>query len=119
MTVMLGSLSHPALHIHVAKGFKKVGDAVDLHGKEDLEICREAGVLRNEPTTDGYANMRAKIDAELETLKEEFESGRLTWCERDAKRLINPYPKHDRIDRVLPNLREDFQHDSTHRMEGR
>ena len=56
-------------------GFKKVGHAVDLHGKEDMQICREAGVLWNEPTTDGYSNMRAKINAELQVLKEEFDHG--------------------------------------------
>ena len=117
MTVMLGVLSDPALHIHASKGFKKVGDAVDLHGKEDLLICREAGVLWNEPTTDGYPNMRAKIDAELQDLKEEFDSGGITFCERDVKRLIDPYPKHDKVDRVLENLGEDFYHDSVHRLE--
>ena len=64
MTLMLRVLSDPKLHIHASKGFKKTGHAVDLlSNKEDLEICRVAGVLWNERTTDGYANMRAKIDA--------------------------------------------------------
>ena len=95
---------------------KKVGQSIDLHGEDDLEVCREAGVLWNEPTTDGYPNVRAKIDAELQDLKDEFESGGLTWCERDVKRLIDPYPKHVRVDRVLENLGEDFYHDSIHRL---
>ena len=116
MTVMLGVLSDPALHIHASKGFKKVGHAVDLHGAEDLLICREAGELWNEQTTDGYPNMRAKIDAELRELKEEFDSGGLTWSERDVKRLITPYPKHEKVDQVLENLGEDFYHDSVHRL---
>ena len=119
MTLMLSVLSDPALHIYAAKGFKKVGDAVDLHGQEDLLVCREAGVLWNEQTTDGYPNMRAKIDAELRELKEEFDSGGITFCERDVKRLIDPYPRHDKVDRVLENLGEDFYHDSVHRLEDR
>ena len=108
MTVMLGVLSDPALHIHASKGFKKVGHAVDLHGEEDMQICREAGMLWNEPTTDGCPNMRAKINAELQDLKEEFDAGRLTWCERDVKRLISKYPVHEKTDRVLENSGEDF-----------
>ena len=63
-------------------------------------------MLWNERTTDGYANMRAKIDAELQDLKDEFDSGGLTWCERDVKRLIDLHPKHEKHDRVLENLRE-------------
>ena len=117
MSLMLSVLSDPELHLHASKGFKKTGHAVDLlSNKEDLLICREAGVLWNERTTDGYANMRAKIDAELQDLKEEFESGGLTWCERDVKRLITPYPRHDKHDKVLERLGEDFYHDSVHRL---
>lgn len=117
MTLMLGVLSDPALHIHASKGFKKTGHTVDLlSNKEDFEICREAGALWNERTTDGYANMRAKIDAELQDLKDEFDSGGLTWCERDVQRLITPYPKHERHDKVLERLGEDFYHDSVHRL---
>ena len=119
MTLMLSVLSDPALHIHASKGFKKTGHAVDLlSNKEDLEICREAGVLWNERTTDGYANMRAKIDAELQDLKEEFDSGGLTWCERNVKRLITPYPAHGMHDKVLERLGEDFYHDSVHSLVG-
>ena len=117
MTLMLSVLSDPKLHIHASKGFKKTGHAVDLlSNKEDLEICREAGVLWNERTTDGYANMRAKIDAELQDLKDEFDDGGLTWGERGVKRLITPYPKHEKVDKVLERLGEDFYHDSVHRL---
>ena len=117
MKVMLGVLSDPALHIHASKGFKKVGHAVDLHGKEDMQICREAGELWNEPTTDGCPNMRAKINAELKILKEEFDAGDLSWSERNVRRLIDPYPKHDKVDKVLENLGDDFYHDHIHRLE--
>ena len=60
--------------------------------------------------------MRAKIDAELQELKEEFDAGGITWSERDVKRLIAPYPKHEKVDQVLENLGEDFCHDSVHRL---
>ena len=68
MTLILSVLSDRALHIHVSKGFKKTRHAVDWHGGEYQLTCREAGALWNEQTTDGYANMRAKIDAELQDL---------------------------------------------------
>ena len=53
-------LSDPALHVRASQGYKKVGQSVDLHGKEDSLICREAGIYWNEETTDKFANMREK-----------------------------------------------------------
>ena len=88
-----------------------------MHGREHAKVCREAGVLWNEPTTDGYPNMRAKINAELACVEEEFNSGGLTWCESDVKRLISPYPAHKKTDDVLAQLGEDFHHDSVHRFD--
>ena len=78
MAVMLSVLSDTALHLRAAAGFKSVGQSIDLHGDEDALVCREAGVLWNEPTTDGYPNMRAKIDAELTCVEEEWKPGELT-----------------------------------------
>ena len=108
MTVMLEVLSDLGLHIRAAEGFKTVGQSIDLHGGEDAEVCREAGVLWNEPTTEGYPNMRAKINAEVACIEEEFNSGGLTWCESDVKLLISPYPAHERIDKVLDKFGRGF-----------
>ena len=52
LDLMWNVLSDPSLHAAAARGFKKVGQTVELHGNEDQEICREAGVFWNEPTID-------------------------------------------------------------------
>ena len=64
MELMLQVLTSKTLHKKAAEGFKKVGQNVDLHGKEDSLICREAGTFWSEQTTYGYINMRARIDVE-------------------------------------------------------
>ena len=76
--MMFEVLSNPALHVRAADGYKKVGQSIDLYGKEDAMVCREAGVFWNEETTDKFPNMRAKIDSELAAVADEFHSGGLT-----------------------------------------
>ena len=114
LEIMLQVLSDPALHQRAAAGYKKVGESVDLHGREDSFICREAGALWNEETTDHHANMRQKVNKELAAVAEEVDSGGLTWCMHDVKRLICPYPPNRRVDRILTNLGEDFGYDDVH-----
>ena len=65
MELMLHVLTNKTLRTHDAEGFKKVGQRVDLHGQEYSLICREACAFWNDHTTDGYINMRARIDVEL------------------------------------------------------
>ena len=43
--IMVNVLSSMELHLNAAKGYKKTGMTVDLDGREDQEIVREAGVL--------------------------------------------------------------------------
>jgi hypothetical protein len=114
MTLMLEVLSDPGLHLHAANGYKKTGETVDLYGAEDSLICREAGIFWNENTTDGYVNMRARINAELAAVAEEVKSGGLRWCRRDVERLITPYPARPAIDAVIARLGEDYYHDALH-----
>ena len=114
MLMMLEVLSDPALHIRASEGFKKVGQSIDLHGREDEMVCREAGTFWNEETTDKYSSMRPKIDAELAAVADEFRSNGITWCQRDVMRLITPYPSRPKVDRILANLGEDFYHDHVH-----
>ena len=64
LEIMWDVLSDLAIHNSAVAGFKKTGVTVDLHGKEDALICREAAQFWNEPTSDGFANLRAKIDYE-------------------------------------------------------
>ena len=97
-----------------SEGYKKVGQSIDLYGKEDGLICREAGVFWNEATTDKFPSMRPKIDAELAAVADEFQSGGLTWCEKDVMRLIRPYPTRAAFDRVLDKLGEYAYHDDVH-----
>ena len=117
MVLMLEVLSDPALHMQAAKGYKSVGQSIDLHGREDELVCREAGVYWREKTTDGWPSMRPKIDAELAAVEDEFKNGGITWCQKDVQRLIRAYPAHKKVDRVLANLGEDFYHDDIHCLE--
>ena len=114
MLLMYEVLSDPQLHMNAAKGYKKVGQSIELHGKEDQEICREAAKFWWEPTTDArHPHMRAKLNAELAALEREFTSGGLVWSKDDVRSLINPYPPRS-VDKVLNNLGEDFYHDDVH-----
>ena len=114
MQLMLEVWSDPEIHQKAAEGYKKVGQSIDLHGSEDSLVCREAGAFWNEDTTDGYITMRPKTDAELAAVADEWESGGITWCQRDVKRLITPYPKNEKVDRILANMGDEFNHDGIH-----
>ena len=114
MQLMHDVLSDDELHARASEGYKKTGQSIDLHGKEDALVCREAGVLWSEQTTDGWSGMRPKLDYELAAVAEEFESGGLTWCERCVKKLIMPYPARPKVDRIIERLGEDFYHDHIH-----
>ena len=65
MMLMLEVLSEPELHRAASEGFKSVGQSIELHGKEDELVIREAGTFWNEVTTDNFASMRPNSDAEL------------------------------------------------------
>ena len=69
MLLMLEVLSNPALHERAARGYKSVGQSIDLWGTEDHLVTREAGIYWWEETTcKQYACMRAKINVELQEL---------------------------------------------------
>ena len=91
---------------------QKKGQSIDLFGKEDAFICREAGEFWNEETTDGYPSMRARIDADLAAVADEIDSKGITWNYRDVQRLIIPYPQRKEVDDRLERLGEDFYHDA-------
>ena len=117
MLLMLEVLSDTRLHKRAAEGYKKVGQSIDLHGKEDALVCREAGTFWREETTDKFTSMRPKIDAELVAVAEEYESRGLTWCCRDVRRLITPYTPRKKVDAVLANLGEDYYQDDIQAMD--
>ena len=79
MDLMLDIMSDTYLHKQAAQGYKKVHQSVDLHGSEDNQIVREAGKFWNEVTTDGLPNMRAKVDAEMAEVNENFDAGLIRW----------------------------------------
>ena len=64
--------------------------------------------------TDGYASMRPRINAELAAVEDEYKSGGITWCQKDVKRLMTPYPPRKAVDRILPNLGDRLHHDDIH-----
>ena len=68
-------------------------------------------------TTDKFTSMRPKIKEEFAVVAKEVESKGLTWCQRDVKRLITPYPPNKKVDRILVALAEDHYHDDIHAME--
>ena len=112
--LMYEVLKEEGLHLDAAAGYKKTGQTVALDGSEDPLICREAGIFWNEPTTDGYADMRSKLNHELAAVADEFEAGGLPWCRYSVERLISPYPARPDVDDVLENMGEDFYHDDVH-----
>ena len=116
LEIMFRVLSDLALHEHASRGYKKVGQSVKLDGSEGAEICREAGVFWNERTTDGYANMRVKVNVQLTAVAEEFRDGSLQWSQRNVKRLISPYPRHEKVDKILENIGDEFYHDEVHNL---
>ena len=48
MELMLDVLKDPTLHSRASLGYKKVGQSIDLYGREDAMVCREAGGYWNE-----------------------------------------------------------------------
>ena len=86
MELMLEVLRDDELHKRASAGYKKVGQSIDLFGTEDLLVRREARGFWDEEATDRLPNMRATLHAELAAVADEFETGGLTWCERDVRR---------------------------------
>ena len=114
MLLMWDVLKDPALHEQGAAGYKRVGQSIALYGEEDPLVCRAAGEYWNEQTTDGFTNMRGKINHELKIVEDEIIDKGLIWCEHDVRRLITPYPANRAVDRILENLGDDFYHDDIH-----
>ena len=63
MDLMWEVLSDAELHRKASQGYKQVGQSIDLLGKEDNQIVREAAKYWNEEATDGHLNMRHNISA--------------------------------------------------------
>ena len=116
LDLMLDILSDPALHIRAAEGYNSTGLNVALDGGQDGLICREAATFWWEHTSDGYENMRAKLNAELAAVAEEVEAGELPWCHQSVERLITPYKKHADADATLERLGDYAGCDGVHRM---
>ena len=67
------------LHKTAAYGFKQAGLSVDLGGKEDDLIAKGARDVWYSPTSEGYPNMRAKLDVELAYVKQQVHDKELPW----------------------------------------
>ena len=102
------------LHMKAARGYKKVGQSIDLHGKEDNLIVREAAMYWNDATSDGYKNVREKVNAEMEIVAEHFADKRIVWDKDHVRKLINAYPPRPRVDKVLEHIEDYNSHDAIH-----
>ena len=98
--VIVEVLSNRKLHLDAAKGYKRTGASICLEGKEDHEVCREAGEYFR------GLGMREKINREVAAVRGEARAGRLRWTRADVLRLIQPYPKHKRADAILDRMAE-------------
>ena len=102
------------LHMKAARGYKKVGQSIDLHGKEDNLIVREAAMYWNDATSDGYKNVREKVNAEMEIVAEHFADKRIVWDKDHVRKLINAYPPRPRVDKVLERIEDYYSRDAIH-----
>ena len=79
MDLMWEVLSDVELHRKAALGYKKSGQRIDLYGREDNQIVREAAAFWNAETTDGHPNMRSNISADIAEVEEYFVAGNIAW----------------------------------------
>ena len=84
------------LHMQAAQGFKEAGLSVDLDGKEDFEIAKEAADFwwaPVPPSQGNYANMREKLNDELADIKQQWDNNCLLYTSpspRDRTRSRMP-----------------------------
>ena len=91
-----------------------MGQSTDaLSGDEDASVVREARQFWLQETSDGYANMRAKLDHDLAAVAEEAPHMDMS-MRTIYDRLVTPYPKRKDVDDVLEKLGEDFFQDAIH-----
>ena len=114
--LMHSILCNKELHLQAARGYKKVGQSVALNGSEDNLIVREAGRYWNEVTSDGYKNMRERVNDEMAIVAEHFAAGQIEWNKKFVRKLINDYPTNKTVDAVLERVGEDFSYDDVHDM---
>ena len=60
--------------------------------------------------------MRERLNHECSAVAEHVASGELTWNYEGVRRLICPYPKHEKVDSILEALGEDACEDDIHNM---
>ena len=102
MDLMVPILKDHTLHAAASKGYLKVGLSANLDNSElDGEIVREAAIFWAE------RDMRAKINAAVADVREEVRAGRLKWTYDSVRRLLRPYPKRGKVDRVLEKIGDD------------
>jgi hypothetical protein len=83
-----------------SSSYRKTAVAVDIDGKEDLDIEREAADFWRD------LKMRAKVDAEVAVVRAEASAGRLVWSYEALKNLIVPYQTCKEEDKQLELLHE-------------
>ena len=81
-------VSNMALHLNAAKCYQMSGMTVDLEGRQDQEVMREAGVFWKE------LGMCSKINSAVAEVREEHKANIPKWNAWDIGRFIRPSPSH-------------------------
>ena len=117
LTLMLEVLSDLDLHRHPAQGYKTVWQSIDLHGREDALIVREAGECwREETSNKRHSSMRPWLNGEIAAVAGHYDAGDIAWNMHDVKRLICTCPANRQVDNIVKHLGEDYFHDDVHNM---
>ena len=92
------------LHLRAARAFQKVGLSNSLDGREDEEICREAGDFWQ------AESMHRLRQEAVHDVREECRQGRLQWTFAHMHRLINTFPRRGKgQDEELMDLGSDSE----------
>ena len=92
MCMMARVWSNYDLHEKAAAGFKRAGLSIDVHGLEDLLVCNEAAEMFWKETGGGFANMREKLNHELDIISKQYANHELPWTRETLESLVEPYP---------------------------
>ena len=101
MDILLRIWSDTSFHMTASESFKKCGLTVDLFGKEDHMICREAAEFWYSPTSKGHANMREYLNEVVEEMEWEATNDQRVYCYDTYCDLIKDFPPSERDDRRL------------------
>ena len=75
-------------------------------------LVHQAAIYWNEQTSDGYKNVREKVNDEIAIVAEHFEDKETVWSKHHVRKLINAYPKRPKVEQVLDMFGDDVSYDA-------